>query len=75
MKYRKKPVIVEANQFTKLGCCVLGVDTEENGRHYVTTIHGDRITVVEGDWIIQEPDGIHYYPCKADIFAATYEKA
>jgi hypothetical protein len=26
-----------------------------------------------GDWIIPEPDGIHFYPCKPDIFEATYE--
>jgi hypothetical protein len=75
MKYRKKPVIVEANQFTKRGCCPLGVQTLEDGTHYVVTIHGDRITVVKGDWIIQEPDGIHYYPCKPGIFADTYEPA
>ena len=39
----------------------------------MVTIHGDKIPVVKGDWIIQEPDGKHYYPCKPDIFAATYE--
>ena len=28
-----------------------------------------------GDWIIREPDGSGYYPCAADVFAATYEPA
>ena len=41
----------------------------------VTTIHGQDATVVIGDWIITEPDGEHYYPCKPDIFSQTYEKA
>lgn len=31
--------------------------------------------VVDGDWIITEPDGIHHYPCKPAIFEATYEPA
>lgn len=30
-------------------------------------------TVAPGDWIITEPDGIHHYPCKPDIFENTYE--
>jgi hypothetical protein len=39
----------------------------------VTTIHGQDTKVVIGDWIIAEPDGEHFYPCKPDIFAETYE--
>lgn len=39
----------------------------------VTTIHNQKTKVIEGDWIITEPDGIHHYPCKPDIFEATYE--
>ena len=39
----------------------------------VITIHNQRTKVVEGDWIITEPDGIHHYPCKPDIFDSTYE--
>jgi hypothetical protein len=27
-----------------------------------------------GDYIIPEPDGEHYYPCKPDIFEKTYER-
>lgn len=26
-----------------------------------------------GDWIIREADGSGFYPCAADVFAATYE--
>jgi hypothetical protein len=39
----------------------------------VVTIHNQKTDVREGDWIITEPDGIHHYPCKPDIFEMTYE--
>lgn len=39
---------------------------------YVVTIHGQKTLVAEGDWIITEPDGIHHYPCKPDVFEAKY---
>ena len=39
----------------------------------VTTIHGQEAQVTIGDWIITEPDGEHFYPCKPDIFAEIYE--
>ncbi len=42
--------------------------------YFVITIHGQKTWIVDGDWIIQEPDGEHYYPCKPDIFEQTYEK-
>lgn len=41
----------------------------------VTTIHGEEAHVVIGDWIITEPDGEHFYPCKPDIFEAIYDRA
>lgn len=77
-KFIKKPVEVDAEQF-KFGQS-LPFQSEKacqyNGeRWYVTTIHGDDAPIVDGDWIIREPDGIHFYPCKPDIFEATYEPA
>ncbi len=84
MKYRKKPIIVEAEQWLR-GTCPKGLtivrETEEIAADcsrwppyaFVTTIHGQRTSVELGDWIITEPDGVHHYPCKPDIFAATYE--
>ncbi len=49
---------------------------ERTGVYYIViTIHGQETDVVDGDWIIQEPDGVHYYPCKPDIFKLTYKKA
>ncbi len=81
-KFRKKPVIVEAEQWFP-GKLVNGVTevayadeiSRSAGYGYVVTIHGEPTKVVSGDWIITEPDGIHHYPCKPDIFAATYDPA
>ena len=84
-KYRKKPVVIEAVQWdgtTKsaehvaefmgraTGCLVDGqqyivIATLEDGpdaKHYASP----------GDWIIRGVKG-EFYPCKPDIFAATYE--
>ena len=80
-QYRKKPVIVNAMQFFYDGPRVPGVfypGMSEDGKiyigdAYVVTIHGQRVYLQNGDWVIAEPDGEHYYPCKPDIFAATYE--
>lgn len=76
MKYRKKPVVIEAEQFDGKPCNdPVGVlRRPEDNSPYVVTIHGQRCYVVPGDWIIPEPDGVHFYPCKPDIFEATYEK-
>jgi hypothetical protein len=44
------------------------------GKPHVHTIHADQIVLLKiGDWVIPEPDGKHFYPCKPDIFAETYE--
>ena len=86
-KYRKKPVIVEAAKWMpsyfhrpsmgkadELGVVwEYGPDGEvSNGT--VITIHGQKTKVAIGDWVIEEPDRIHQYPCKPDIFEQTYEK-
>lgn len=75
MKFRKKPVVIEANQFTGHPCDdPVGVwRRPEDDSPYVVTIHDQRVYLSPGDWIVPEPDGVHYYPVKSDIFAATYE--
>jgi len=88
-KYRKKPIVIEVSgQFFQdkkpWPEGVLHKQGWEDGPalqwrghtviYYVITIHGQETNVVDGDWIIQEPDGEHYYPCKPDIFEASYEK-
>lgn len=73
--YRKKPIVIKAAQFDgQHANDPPGVwRREEDWSPYVVTIHGQRCYVSPGDWIIPEPDGVHYYPVKPDIFAATYE--
>ena len=44
------------------------------GSCFIETMHnGQRVNLEYGDWILPEPDGLHYYPCKPDVFSATYE--
>ena len=82
-KYRKKPVVVEAEQFFYDHPPINGVfypATSGDGRTYegdafVITIHEQRVYLQNGDWILPEPDGEHYYPVKDEIFQATYEYA
>ena len=81
MKFRKKPVVIEAHQFN---------DTQESfeelrewigdkfyynyqdsPRVFIRTLEGD-MGVTKGDWIIKGVNG-EFYPCKSDIFKATYE--
>lgn len=66
-------MVVEAEQWFR-GQSVEGVSLDDEGVAYVVTIHGQRAWLSPGDWVIKEPDGIHHYPCKPDIFEATYEK-
>ena len=70
-QYRKKPVVVEAEQFT--GELIYPVQSDEDGRCYVVTIHEQRAYLEDGDWVILEPKEGRAYPCKPDIFEATYE--
>lgn len=85
-QYRKKPVIIEAVQFTYpptrecVEFCGDGLRNIQIARHPgaigqadITTIHGETAVVREGDWIIPESVPGRFYPCKPDIFAATYE--
>ena len=80
-KYRKKPVVIEAVQYTEYGKFVKGMCNRQscyaasNCNPHVHTIHDDQmVDLAVGDWIIPEPDGIHFYPCKANIFERTYEQ-
>lgn len=80
-KYRKKPIIIEAEQYTEYGklvngmCNSISCFTSGNNEPHVHTIHNNQLVNLEvGDFIIPEPDGKHFYPVKPDIFANTYEK-
>ena len=84
-KYRKKPVVIEAfklpepdNDNTKSfleWASNVGFDnyySEKNGTMTIITLEGD-MSAEPADWIIKGVKG-EFYPCKPDIFEATYEK-
>ncbi len=81
-QYRRKVTYVEANQFFYDRPRVPGVfysmikdaDGKSHAKAYVITIYNQRVYLEDGDWIIAEPDDIHHYPCKDDIFKTIYEK-
>lgn len=65
-KYRKRPVIVEAEQYKK------GMeDGFDDGKPYINTLEGKHY-ITPGDYIITGIEG-ERYPCKAHIFHKTYE--
>ena len=70
MKFRKKPVVIEAAQWLKDGDHP-DVRVLPMGHGWVETLEGGYI-VTPGDWIITGVKGEHY-PCKPDIFEMTYE--
>lgn len=80
-KYRKKPVVIEALQWTgkfdrNMSLFVFGKaeikGTEEPYEMIIHTLEGDMKASV-GDYIIKGVNG-EFYPCKPDIFAKTYER-
>ena len=86
MKYRKKPVVIEAWEFTKeaLGSNDSWVRLYRNELHLISQYAGEviyiEIDTLEGtmranlgDYIIKGIQG-EFYPCKPDIFKATYEE-
>jgi len=73
MKFRKKPVVIEATQWFKMGDHPEVTHSIHRGWGKVATLEGD-MTVMPGDWIITGVKGEHY-PCKPDIFEMTYEPA
>lgn len=40
----------------------------------VRTAHGEIAVVRHGDWIIPEKEPGRFYPCKPDVFTATYDR-
>ena len=84
-KYRKKPVVIEAWQFTKENYKQGTPKEFENENITLWSQYGGEViggeiitlegnmTVTENDFIIQGING-EFYPCKPDIFEKTYEK-
>lgn len=88
MKYRKKPVVIEAFRWMggpdQIEDPVWICDAIRSGKVRFEGADGDTVMLIdtlEGtmtanleDWIIQGVKG-EIYPCKPDIFEATYEAA
>lgn len=84
IKFRKKPVEIEAIQYQREDNINAIQDFlgDANGRefiynsndneYYIVTLEG-KMKLSKGDWIIKGVKG-EFYPCKPDIFEATYEK-
>ena len=87
MKYRKKPVVIEAVQHNADreswdAICEFAKGMEPVGGKlissrlydtvYIPTLEGV-MTARRGDWIIKGVAG-EFYLCKPDIFEMTYEK-
>lgn len=94
MKFRKKPVVIEAHQWDGVNIDAAldfigdtndlpkapddphihnGIGfTPADGSLFIPTLEGT-MTASPQDWIIRGVKG-EIYPCKPDIFAATYDK-
>jgi len=88
MKYRKKPLEIEAHKYIKSDHFVSDPTTprwvlegfthnilfysDKDNELYVSTLEGN-MKVSNGDWIIQGVNG-ELYPCKDDIFRKTYDE-
>lgn len=84
MKYRKKPIVIEAEQYFPGKPLPKGVRSGEKDHRltgggwcgvmepHVDTLEGP-LHVSPGDWIIAGIAG-EIYPCKDKIFKKTYEK-
>jgi len=83
-KFRKKPVVIEAFQFTDESKDAAyrwasshqmnidpSFDDHEGPILSIPTLEGEMICRI-GDWIIRGVNG-EFYPCKPDIFEKTYE--
>lgn len=79
-RYRKRPVVIEAAQWLPQSNGGFSTPPAPENVLRQTTGNGWQIRTLEGwldltpgDWIIRGVAGEHY-PCKPDVFSATYEK-
>lgn len=81
-RFRKKPVVIEARQFDGsaesrddifnwLDQFDTAARTADGNSISIDTLEGVH-RASPGDWIIRVKN--EFYPCKPDIFAATYER-
>lgn len=78
MKYRKKPVVIDAMLWVgdlRAAMAFITVDFSVDDLTralYIPTLEGEMRADL-GDWIIKGVKG-EFYPCRDDIFEATYEE-
>lgn len=79
MKYRKKPVVIEAIKFTGTNHDEVMRFTNGHSLNSLSVLETVKIQTMEGlmtakkgDWIIKGIKG-EFYPCDSDIFSQTYE--
>ena len=79
MKFRKKPVVIDAVHWTGdnireiLDFCPEAYWNSTRGL-VIRTLESNEHQASVGDWVIKGVQG-EFYACKPDIFAATYEPA
>lgn len=82
-RYRKKPFVIESEKFTqengeRLAAWCGGTFHHTAKPGYTSAIRIQTLesvmTAQAGDWIIKGAKG-EFYPCKPDIFEATYDSA
>jgi hypothetical protein len=89
IKYVKKPVIIEALKYdgtnfveiqnfcmpseyqNATSCAEMRRVSDEHFALYISTLEGEHIASI-GDYIIKGIKG-EFYPCKPDIFTASYD--
>jgi len=77
MKYRKKPVVIEAIQYDGKNIVEITEFCPQSHSFYedsflISTLEG-AMRCNQLDWVIKGVKG-EFYPCKPDIFEQTYEK-
>ena len=79
-KFRKKPVVIEAECYLEANDYLPFCETDnpveyddDVGKAYINTLEG-QLFINDGDWVIRGVKG-EYYACKPDIFELTYEPA
>lgn len=81
LRYRKRPVAIDAVEYLGTNNAEIaewcGGNLIAMGQGFwkieIPTLEGP-VTASPGDWIIKGIQG-EFYPCKPDIFAASYEPA
>lgn len=80
-RFKKKPLIVEAVQWTGLNVNDVLEFVTSAGWHgrsgdilWFVTAHGDRTAFRPGDWIVPDSEPNTFYPIKPDVMIATYDR-